>query len=62
MTQAYLLVWLAAPILSCCWLFAVLVNYFFLVADEGFNPPCVGGFSTACGWSCFSKILGKKCY
>ena len=59
-TRAYLPAVLAAPILSRCWLFVVLVNSFSLVADEGFHSPHAGGCSFACGWSCYSKILGKS--
>ena len=59
-TRAYLLAVLAAPIISRCWLFAILVNSFFLAADKGFHSPHAGGCSSACGWSCFSKILGKS--
>ena len=40
----------------------MLVNSFFFAADEGFNPHRAGDFFTARGWSCFSKILGKKFY
>ena len=59
-TQACLFAVLAAPTLSRCLLLAVLVNSLFLVAKEGFHSPRAGGFSSACGWSCFSKILGKS--
>ena len=55
-----LLAWLAVQVLSRCWLFAVLVNSFFHAADEGFHSPRAGGCSSACGWSCFSKIIGKN--
>ena len=58
-TQAYLFFVLAAPILSRCWLFAVLVNSFSLAANEGFHSPRTGGFPSACGWSCFSINLGN---
>ena len=59
-TRAYLPVVLDAPILSHCWLFVVLVNSFSLAADEGFHSPRAGGCSSACGWSCYSKIRGKS--
>ena len=55
-----LLAWLAVQVLSCCWLFDVLANSFFPAADEGFHSPHAGGCSFACGWSCFSKIIGKN--
>ena len=58
-TQACLFAVLAAPTLSRCLLLVVLVNFFFLAAKEGFHSPCVGGCPSACGWPCFSKILGK---
>ena len=47
--QAYLLAGLDAPILSRCWLFVVLVNSFFLAADEGLAPPRVGNCTVVCG-------------
>ena len=59
-TQAYSLAVLAAPILSRCWLFMVIVNSFSLATDEGFHSPRAGGCSSACGWSCYSKIRGKS--
>ena len=58
-TQACLFAVLAASTLSRCLLLAVLVNSFFLAAKEGFHSPHAGGCPSACGWSCFSKILGK---
>ena len=60
MTRVYLLVVLSAPILTCCWLFMVIVNSFSVVTDEGFPSPRAGGFFTARGWSRFGKILGKN--
>ena len=48
------LAWIAAPTFSYCWLFIVLVNSFFLAADEGLAPSRVGNCTAVCGWLRFS--------
>ena len=48
--QALMSTWLVAPILGCHWLLLRLVTSLFLVTDEGFVYPCVGGNTSVYGW------------